>query len=202
MKVPAPASQWQNSGRWTFGLGAAYAVENAIPRNVSHVNLAWAAPQVGLVAWQSPESFIRRFDLIDEGMLGASPNPGGYVAGNTLLLRLEGPPVHRRLTPFFEFGAGVLRTDLNNHASELDGHTQFCPQGGLGVQYFIQPQRAIIFEYRYMHMSNANLQLPNLGFNSSMIVVGFRWLQRPPSRDQVRSSSLRSLNPLRLLGRG
>lgn len=172
---------WENSGHWTFGFGTAYAVENAIPRNISHINLVWVQPQIGLVVWQSPQThfIVHRFDLINEGMFGGSPGPGGHLAGNTLLFRFEGKPLHTRFVPLFEFGAGILNTNLSDRAPELNGETQFCPQGGFGVQYFVRPQRALVFEYRYMHMSNAGIQGPNLGFNASMIVLGFRWLRRP-----------------------
>src|SRR5262245_50252442 len=31
-----------------YGLQAAYGLENAIPRNISHINMAWAQPQIGI----------------------------------------------------------------------------------------------------------------------------------------------------------
>jgi hypothetical protein len=36
-----------------------------------------------------------------------------------------------------------------------------------------------VFEYRYVHMSNAGIEQPNEGYNASMLTVGFRWLRRP-----------------------
>jgi hypothetical protein len=42
----------------------------------------------------------------------------------------------------------------------------------------VRPGRAIVFEYRYFHMSNAGIQEPNHGFNGSMASIGFRWLLR------------------------
>jgi hypothetical protein len=47
------------------------------------------------------------------------------------------------------------------------------------LQYFIRPQRALVFEWRTLHMSNADLVPPNMGLNSSMLTIGFRWLRRP-----------------------
>ena len=47
------------------------------------------------------------------------------------------------------------------------------------LEYFIQPQRALVFEWRTIHMSNADLVPPNMGFNSTMLTIGFRWLRRP-----------------------
>ena len=139
---------------------------------------------------------VSRFSVVNEGILGGAVHPGGHLIGHALLFRLDGKPVHR-VVPFFNVGAGVLHTSLNDRAPELSGSTQFNPQGGLGLQYFFRPQRAFVLEYRYMHMSNDGIQEPNHGFNSSMITIGFRWLRRPrpsgPEVTQHRSNSFLSL---------
>jgi len=183
---PSP-SFWANRGRFDFGVQVGYAVEDAIPRNISHINLLILQPAVGFIAWDSPHSGLplSRFEVVQEGIFGNSVHPGGRVTGTTLLFRLEGKP-HRRVVPFFDFGAGALNTTLDERVPELTGHTQFMPQGGPGIQYFFSPQRAFVIQYRYMHMSNADLQPPNHGFNANMITVGFRWLRRPKPADSRR----------------
>ena len=195
-----PTPFWTNRGRWTFGFQAGYALENAIPRNISHINLLVAQPQLGFIVWDSPCSRLpaRRFEVLSEGFLGNAVHPGGRVTGQTLLFRLDGKP-RGSLVPFFDMGAGVLDTTLHSRAPELSGRLQFTPQGGVGVQYFFNPQRAIVFEYRYMHMSNASIEPPNHGFNSSMITVGFRWLRRAPRPSALGSSPHRSHNPFHVL---
>jgi hypothetical protein len=100
------------------------------------------------------------------------------LLGVALLFRFDGKG-HGRWVPFLDAGAGVQRTPLCNHVPEVNGYTQFSPQGGFGVQYFIRPQRAIVLEFRTTHMSNASLMPPNRGFNSGMITIGFRWFRRP-----------------------
>jgi len=176
---PTP-SFWTNRGRFTFGMQIGYAVEDAIPRNISHVNLLIFQPAVGFIAWESPRSRLplSRFEIVQEGILGNAVHPGGRITGTALLFRLEGKP-HGSVVPFFDFGAGAMNTTLDNRVPELTGHTQFMPQGGPGLQFFFNPQRAVVIQYRYMHMSNADLQLPNHGFNANMITIGFRWLRRP-----------------------
>ncbi len=171
---------WANRGHWNFGVQIAFALENDIPRNISHINLLYAQPQLGFIVqdFQSSRFPVRRFELLSEGILGNAIHPGGRVTGHSLLFRFDGKP-YRRIVPFFDVGAGILNTTLNSRAPELSGHTQFNPQGGFGLQYFFNPQRAFVFEYRYMHMSNAGLEEPNHGFNASMVSVGFRWLRRP-----------------------
>jgi len=177
---PIRTDFWSNRGRWTFGTQLGIAVENNIPRNISHIIIMIAQPSVGftLKDFHSGGFPISRFSVVSEGILGGAIHPGGRLIGHALLFRLDGRPVNR-VVPFFDFGAGVLHTSLAERAPELSGTTQFNPQGGLGIQYFFNPQRAFVFEYRYMHMSNNGIQEPNHGFNSSMITIGFRWLRRP-----------------------
>jgi hypothetical protein len=159
--------------RLILGFQAAYALENNIPRNVnnSHINMLYAQPQIGIIAWNSPESRlpVKRFDVISEGIIGGSAHPGGRVLGDTLLFRFEGKPLHGVL-PFLDVGSGPLNTTIDKSASELGGNVQFLSQGGVGIQ-----RKKYIVEYRYFHMSNAGLAKPNHGFNGSMLSVGLRW---------------------------
>jgi len=179
-RKPAPEDPefWQNRGRWNFGFQVGYAVENAIPRNISHINLLVAQPQVGLIVSEFRRGPFRRFEILSEGILGNAVHPGGHLLGTSLLMRFDAKP-RGRFVPFLDAGAGILHTTLDTRALELDGHLQFLPQAGLGIQYFVRPQRALIFEYRYVHMSNAGIEQPNRGFNANMITIGFRWLRRP-----------------------
>jgi len=174
----APAPFWANRGHWNFGFQVGYAVENAIPRNISHINLLIAQPQLGLIVRDFQRGPVRRFEILNEGILGNSVHPGGHLLGNSLLFRFDGKP-YKRIVPFLDMGAGVLHTTLDTRAPELSGHLQFLPQAGLGIQYFFSPQRAVVFEYRYVHMSNAGIEQPNEGYNASMLTIGFRWLRRP-----------------------
>jgi hypothetical protein len=181
-----PEPYWGNQGRWNLGTQLGFGLENAIPRNVSHISLLIAQPQLGLIVreFRAPGFPVRRFEIVNEGILGGSLHPGGRLAGYALLFRLDGRN-RGRVVPFFDFGGGLQRTTLATRAPELSGHTQFSPQAGLGVQHFFKPQRALVLEYRYMHMSNAGITPPNRGFNASMITIGFRWLRRPrPAKKQ------------------
>jgi Lipid A 3-O-deacylase (PagL) len=176
---PQESPFWALERRWTFGFQFSYGLENNIPHNISHVNMMIAAPQVGLVVWDSPHSRLpmNRFEIISEGLLGSAYHPGGHLLGDTLLYRFDFKPI-RRTVPFFDAGIAALHTSLDNQAPEISGHTQFLSQGGFGIQYFLQTGRALVLEYRYFHMSNAGIQEPNHGFNGSMMSVGFRWFLR------------------------
>lgn len=196
---PAPDRNqfWATRSRINFGLQVAYAIENNDPFRHSHINLLYAQPQLGIAVadFHARRVPLSRFEIINEGVLGNSIHPGGRLTGYVLLFRLDGKPWGRTI-PFFDMGAGVLNTTLNLRAPELSGSTQFNPQAGIGIQYFFRPQRAFVLEYRFLHMSNNNIQAPNLGFNANMLSVGFRWLLRPraaASQDPHHSLLLRRL---------
>jgi hypothetical protein len=173
---------WTTRRRLNVGLQVAYAIENDDPFRHSHINLLYAQPQLGIVVadFLARRVPLSRFEIINEGVLGNSTHPGGRLTGYVLLFRLDGKPWGRTI-PFFDLGAGVLNTTLNLRAPELSGSTQFNPQAGVGLQYFFRPRWGFVIEYRFLHMSNNNIQAPNLGFNASMLSLGFRWMLRPRS---------------------
>lgn len=175
-----PQPFWTEHGRLTLGFQLGFALENHIPHDISHINMIIAQPQIGMIVWNSPRSRlpIKRFELISEGILGGSTHPGGEMFGDSLVLRFGLRPIGR-IVPYFDAGSGPLYTTIDTRASELSGNTQFLDQGGLGFQYFYKPDRAMVFEYRYFHMSNGGIMPPNPGFNGSMVTIGFCWLRRP-----------------------
>lgn len=174
----APA--WGKKGQIEFGFQFGYGLENNIPHDVSHINMAIAEPQLGVVVWDSPHSRLpfKRVEVIAEGILGSAYRPGGSLLGMNLLFRLGLKP-DGKLSPFVDLGSGPLRTTLNKDAEEITGQTQFLSQAGLGVSYHLWSHQAMVFEYRYFHMSNGGLQEPNPGFNGSMLTIGFCWERGP-----------------------
>lgn len=178
--APPPTAYSSHGGRWDFGAQVGYTMEYGLDwHEVSHIQMLIAEPQLGFIVHDFAHSPVRRFELIDEGILGAAVHPrSAYLAGDALILRFSGKE-HGRWVPFFDAGAGVQRTPLSKYVPEVNGYTQFTPQGGVGVEYFLRPQRAVVFEWRTIHMSNADLVPPNMGFNSSMLTVGLRWWRKP-----------------------
>jgi Lipid A 3-O-deacylase (PagL) len=169
---------WTEHGRLTLNFKISYGLENDIPRDISHINMVFAEPQIGLIAWNSPHSRlpIKRIEVLGGEILGGSFHPGGEMFGTSLLLHFGLQPMGR-VVPYFDAGSGPVHTTISSHASELTGHMQFMSQGGVGLQYFFKPQHALVFEYQYFHMSNGGLQQPNPGFNGGMITIGFCWLR-------------------------
>lgn len=178
--IAASPDDAAHRGHWTFGAQVGYTMEYGLDfHEVSHIQMLIAQPQLGYIVRDFQASWVRRLEVIDEGILGGAVHPAAsYLAGDAIIFRLDGKR-RGRWVPFLDAGAGVQRTPLAKHVPEVNGFTQFTPQGGLGLQYFIRPQRALVIEFRTVHMSNADLVPPNMGFNSGMLTLGFRWLRRP-----------------------
>src|SRR5207249_10698287 len=121
-------------------------------------------PHAGLplVNLSSPRVPASRVAIVTEGILGNAVHPGGHLLGSNLLCRLDGRPKHRAV-PYFDWGAGFLHTTLATRAPELSGNLQFIPQAGVGIQYFVRPQHAMVLEYRYLPMSNAGIDRKSVG---------------------------------------
>jgi hypothetical protein len=166
-------------GRWTVGAQLGYTMEYGLDwHEVSHIQLLIAQPQLGFILRDFQRSPVRRVEILDEGILGSAVHPhAAYLAGDAVLFRLDAKR-HGRWVPFLDAGAGALRTPLARHVTEVNGFTQFTLQGGFGVQCFVRPGRALVFEWRTVHMSNADRVPPNMGFNSTLLSLGFRWRPR------------------------
>ncbi len=78
-----------------------------------------------------------------------------------------------RLIPFFDAGAGVTATSIGH--PDLGGTFEFNLQPGIGMHWFVRDNLALTGEVKYMHMSCAGIDKPNLGLNDVIGWVGLTW---------------------------
>jgi hypothetical protein len=159
-------------GGWgkAFSLGIA---GNGDGRKVEYVAIL---PQlgIGLSDIIADKSWYKgNLDAVFEGefLISYEPN-SGYTAGLGILLRYNFLSSNQWV-PYAEIGGGfgVLEFDLIDQADGLI----FYPQAGLGVHYFAQNNLSIDLDWRFHHMSNANLEMPNNSINASLLLLGFSW---------------------------
>ena len=104
-------------------------------------------------------------ELLGSGFGGPIINgQGSYVAGGTVWLRYNFVPHAGHFVPFVEGGAGL--TSIDNR--ELVGQDfNFNLNLGAGVRCFFRSDWSANLEYRYQHISDANLTPHNVGVNAS-----------------------------------
>ncbi len=112
------------------------------------------------------------FEALGEGFGSAIfDGPGNYIAGATLWLRYNFVPrKHPRLVPYVQGGGGITFTDIDR---DFVGQAfNFNLDLGCGLRYFIADHWSLSLEYRYQHISNANLGQHNIGINSQGPILG------------------------------
>ena len=78
-----------------------------------------------------------------------------------------------RWVPFADAGAGVSAVGMG--APDLSGTFEFNLQATIGTHYFIRKNLALTAEARYLHMSCAGINSPNLGLNTVAGMIGVSW---------------------------
>jgi lipid A 3-O-deacylase len=96
---------------------------------------------------------------------------GAYLLGSYKFTGLA----ERRLFPYVFGGGGVLYVDLG--LPDMGSRLDFNYQGGTGIQYLLREGFAVQAEYRYHHVSNANIAHPNEALNSSKFLIGISFLK-------------------------
>lgn len=112
------------------------------------------------------------------------PVGGGTYAGVSLtpvILRWNFAS-SRRVQPWFQGAGGLIYTPHKFPPDVLVQHGQpggtsvwnFSPQGGMGIHYFVRPNRSIDLGVNAVHISSASLGDKNPGVNASLQVqVGY-----------------------------
>jgi opacity protein-like surface antigen len=111
------------------------------------------------------------FEALADGFGGAIfEGPGSYVAGFTLWLRYNLVPPSWRIVPYVQAGGGVLSTDIDRG---LVGEPfNFNLDAGVGLRYFLSARWSLELEYRFQHISNADLGKKNVGINAQGPILG------------------------------
>ncbi len=79
----------------------------------------------------------------------------------------------RAWAPFLFAGVGGSWGDWHKGTKEIATAFEFILQTGIGVEYFFANGTAMNIQYRYWHLSNANIKTPNIGINAHVISLGF-----------------------------
>jgi len=99
-------------------------------------------------------------------------NTDGWLIGLTPHLRYNFA-TGTRWIPFIDAGAGVTATGIAH--PDLGGTFEFNLQPGVGMHWFVRDNLALTGEVKYMHLSCAGIDKPNLGVNDIIGLIGLTW---------------------------
>lgn len=113
----------------------------------------------------------RNLEFLAEGFLDYSiqESRDRYAAGITPFLQYNFKNIGNA-TPFFGLGAGIIYTDLDPKG--FGSRFNFTPQMGIGIRYKINPDRHLIFSYRFHHISNSSISKENKSIDSNFFLIG------------------------------
>lgn len=171
---PADKSIWQgdvgdgfNAGTQSLGFGAGAGYGLRILGSRQHHDLAlgdlsygWMAGAVkGRGHW-----YEGNWELRGDLFGGEQFSPGtDYVIGIAPHLRYNFM-TGTRWVPYVDGGAGVSATDIS--VPDLSHTFEFNLQAATGVRWFVSDHVALGVEARYLHLSCAGMNTPNLGLNN------------------------------------
>jgi lipid A 3-O-deacylase len=100
--------------------------------------------------------------------------PGDFIAGGTVWLRYNFVPrALPRWVPYVQGGVGAESTDITH---DIVGQPfNFNLDLAIGLRYLITSNWALSLEYRYQHISNANMGEHNLGINADGPILGISY---------------------------
>jgi len=143
-------------------------------QNRSPINYTFTGVQLGYMLWDvRGDGWLRgNVELAGEGFGNAIfEGDGSYISGGTLWVRYNLVPQHSHgLVPYAQAGGGFVSTDINHGI--VGQPFNFNLGLALGARYFVGHNWALSLEYRYQHISNADLNKHNLGINAHGPILG------------------------------
>ncbi len=115
------------------------------------------------------------FQFVDEPFISYVFNPNNNAeVGNNFLIKIGALPETSKFQPYFKGGVGLIY--ITQHVREQATQFNFSECAGIGFHYFLKENLAFTIEYRYRHISNADIDKPNRGIDNSFAICGISCL--------------------------
>ena len=162
---------------WDVTLAGGYSVSHQVgyANGLESVETLQFLPHLGYVVTDEHGSGWLRGNLellAEPAVLRLEASNSDTVAGLSALVRwifAIGPLVR----PYLEAGRACSAGDIDRSRSTCD--VNFLVQAGAGAMLFVSDRTAVTGAYRYQHISNGDRCSPNIGINSSAVVVGISY---------------------------
>lgn len=161
------------------GYGFALPVGGTDAPELEDIEFVYVTPRwgVGITDPLGGRSWYRgNFELLLEGTFLYMLEPKSGIAGGLAPGVRYNFLTGTRIIPFLQVGVGFIALDADL-ARQSDG-LNFIVQSGLGLHYFITQRTALTGEWRFHHISNANIHDRNAGINSSLVMLGVTFFLR------------------------
>jgi len=172
--APLRPEEGFQSGTWRLGLMGGYSILHKVFQDrIANVHFAPLLFQIGYTVTDVHGPFPVRgsLELLLEPtfMITTSPSTT-FGEGASVLLRYNFV-TGTRWVPFFDLGMGILHWNLRLPGN-LETQFNFTLQTGPGLHYFATDHLAITGQVRLHHISNAGIESPNNGVNSTVYLLG------------------------------
>ena len=94
--------------------------------------------------------------------------------GNNFVFKLGLLPEGKTFQPYVKGGVGLIY--LTQHYRQQATQFNFTEFAGLGMHWFFTKNLALTVEYRFRHISNADIKSPNLGIETNIGLCGISYL--------------------------
>jgi hypothetical protein len=94
-----------------------------------------------------------------------------YKAGINLMGRYNLLAHSENWRPYVQVGVGFIGTNLVMEG--FSSNFNFMPNVGSGIQYIWESCNAVNFEWRYEHLSNGGIEMPNSGIHLNTFLIGY-----------------------------
>jgi len=157
------------------GLAAGYLQGNeTFTSRSGNRSAVYALPRIGMVL--TPEVgrgfFAGNLELLLEPLYAHYVKPfDASAAGGSMVLKYNFLTFGRWM-PYWDFGLGMLWTNLAPRIPEQSTQFNFVMESGPGLHYFATERVALMIGVRFHHISNAGIGDRNLGLNSTLAYAG------------------------------
>lgn len=107
-----------------------------------------------------------------------NPAFGSLVGFSPFMLQYKFVKPERKWAPTIMGGAGFALTNWDEKDlayQEISGDFQFLLHGGVGLEFFRPKGGSYSINYRFYHVSNAGMSVPNIGLNANLFTLGFNF---------------------------
>jgi len=109
--------------------------------------------------------------FVEEPFLNYASRPNNNIeAGNNIAVKFGFLPETSKFQPYVKAGGGVIY--ITQHVLGQSTQLNFNEYAGLGFHCFVSENTALTMEYRFRHLSNANIDIPNSGMDTHFALFG------------------------------